>query len=124
VPGSQRDHGDTRDTIIVAAQKEGFDKVFLGENAWYAIRIAGAMLDRIKYVAAYQAQPVSAITHWAKVKQIEEYGDSGKYKLIFAGPAKPIKPIPFVDAILGSMQGPRYTTQEKLLAAKKVTDLF
>jgi hypothetical protein len=33
-------------------------------------------------------------------------------------------PIPFADATTGSMQGPRYTSLAKLLAAKRVTDLF
>ena len=51
-------------------------------------------------------------------------GDSGKYKLIFSEPAKPIGPIPFGDAPSGFMQGSRYTTYEKLQRAKKVTDLL
>ena len=112
------------DTIVVPAQKEGFDKVFIGENAWYAIRISGGMLPKIKYIAAYQSQPISAITHVAPVATIEPYGDSGKYKLIFTEPAKPIGPIPFADAPSGLMQGPRYTTYERLIKAKKVADLF
>jgi hypothetical protein len=112
------------DTIIVPAQKEGFERVFLGENSWHAIRIAGAMLDKIKYCAAYQANPISAVTHVAPVKQIEPFGDSGKYRLVFAGPATKIGPIPFGDATTGSMQSPRYTTYAKLKAAKKVADLF
>lgn len=112
------------DTIIVPAQKDGFDRVFLGENSWHAIRVAGAMLDKIKYCAAYQATPVSAVTHVAPVKQIEPFGDSGKYRLVFAEPASKIGPIPFGDATTGSMQGPRYTSYTKLKTAKKVTDLF
>ena len=112
------------DTVIVPAQKEGFEKVFLGENCWYAIRISGGMLQSIKWIAAYQTQPVSAITHVAPVLRIEPYGESGKYKLIFSEPAKPITPIPFADAPGGSMQGPRYTTYSKLATSKKVSDLF
>lgn len=111
------------DTIIVPAQKEGFDKVFLGENCWYAIRISGGMLSKIKYIAAYQTQPVSAITHYAPVDRIEPYGEGGKYKLIFSESAKPIGPIPFGDAPPGAMQGPRYTTLAHLKTAKKLTDL-
>jgi hypothetical protein len=112
------------DTIVVPAQKDGFDKVFLGASQWYAIRIAGAMLDKIKYCAAYQSAPASAITHLAPVKQVEPYGDAGKYRLVFSEAASPIGPIPFGDATPGSMQGPRYTSIEKLRAAKKVSDLF
>ncbi len=112
------------DTIVVPAQKEGFEKAFIGENAWYAIRISGGMLQKIKYIAAYQSHPLSAITHVAPVASIEPYGDSGKYKLIFSEPAKPIGPIPFADAPSGAMQGPRYTTYQKLHKAKKVMDIL
>ena len=100
---------DDRDTVIVPAQEEGFQRVFLGQDCWYAIRIGGGMLGRIKYIAAYQSNPVSAITHYAPVKQIEPYGDEGKCKLIFAEPAKTIGPISFAGAPSGSMQRPRYT---------------
>ena len=49
VPATPREltSGDEPDTIIVPAQKDGFEKVFLGENAWYAIRISGGMLPKI-----------------------------------------------------------------------------
>ena len=111
-------------TIVVPAQKEGFDRVFLGQDAWWAIRISGGMIPKIKYVAAYQSQPISAVTHVAPVARIEPHGDSGKYKLIFSEHAKPIGPIPFADAPSGFMQGPRYTTYDRLVKAKKVTDLI
>jgi hypothetical protein len=111
------------DTIIVPTQKEGFDRVFIGEDCRYAIRISGGMLDKIKYIAAYQTQPVSAITHYAPVDRIEPYGENGKYKLFFSETAKPIGPISFGDAPQGAMQGPRYTTFAQLTSAKKLTDL-
>ena len=82
------------------------------------------MLPKIKYIAAYRSQPESKVTHYASVASIEPYGEEGKYKLIFVEPAKPIGPIPFGDAPSGSMQGPRYTNLQKLLTAKKLTDLF
>jgi len=37
--------------------------------------------------------------------------------------AKPIGPIPSGDAPTGAMQGPRYTTLERLLKATKLSDL-
>ena len=112
------------DTIIVPAQKEGFEKVFLGENRWHAIRISGGMLKQIKYAAAYQTQPISAITHIAPVAQIEPYGDSGKYQLIFSESAKAIGPIPLGSASPGAMQGPRYAIYESLKKAKTIADLI
>jgi hypothetical protein len=51
-------------------------------------------------------------------------GEEGKYKLIFAEPAKPIGPIPFADAPAASMMGPKYTSFARLQRAEKLTDLF
>ena len=115
---------DLLDTVVVPAQQEGFESVFLGQNCCYSIRIGGGMLDKIKYIAAYQTNPVSAITHYAPVSQIEPYGESGKYKLVFSEKAKPIGPITFGDAPPGSMQGPRYTTIDRLRKAKTLSDLL
>lgn len=111
------------DTVIVPAQKEGFEQVFLGEDCWYAIRISGGMLEKIKFIAGYQTAPVSAITHYAPVDRIEPYGEDGKYRLIFSEKAKSIGPLPLGPAPQGAMQGPRYTTFEKLKAAHYVSDL-
>lgn len=119
-----RPSSEKPDTVIVPALKEGFEEVFLGEDSWYAIRISGGMLERIKYIAGYQSQPISAITHYAPVDRIEPYGEGGKYKLIFSEKAQKIGPIPFANAPTGTMQGPRYTTIEKLKTAKKLSDLF
>ena len=112
------------DTIVVPAQKDGFEEVFLGENCWYALRISGGMLEKIKFIAAYQSLPVSAITHYSPVSHIEPYGEGGKYKVVFSEKAKEIGPIPYGDAPSGAMQGPRYTSLARLLKATKLTDLF
>ena len=114
----------TLDTIVVPAQEEGFRDVFLGKNCWYAIRIGGGKLEKIKYIAGYQTNPISAITHYAEVESIEPYGDGGKYRLNFTGTAIKIPSIPFADAPSGMMQGPRYTTFERLMSAKELSDLF
>jgi hypothetical protein len=114
-----------KNTIVVPAHEQGFNKVFLKDDCWYAIRISPANLESIKYIAAYQTAPVSAITHIAQVKAIEPYGDAGKYKLIFLEPAKKLdEPITIGDAKAGTMQGPRYTNSEKLKKAKTLPDLF
>lgn len=116
---------DDRDTVVVPAQENGFKKVFLGENCWYYVRIGGGMLPKIKYIAAYQSAPISAITHYARVDRIEPYGDEGKYRIVFAEPALALpKSIPFGDAAPGAMQGLRYTNLARLLSAKGVTDLL
>lgn len=112
------------DTIVVPAQEDGFNNVFLGENCWHAIRISGGKLKDIKYIAAYQTSPVSEITHFAEVESIEPYGDGEKYKLNFVSPAKPVGPIKYGKAKQGVMQSPRYTSYEKLITANEIMDLF
>ena len=124
-PVGQAAGTDELDTVIVPAQDEGFKKVFLGQNCWYEIRISSERLDKIKYIAAYQTYPVSAITHFAPVHHIEPYGDAGKYKLVFSEAAKPLpSKIPFADAPQGAMQSIRYTTLKKLQTARKLTDII
>ncbi|MBI2552564.1 GIY-YIG nuclease family protein [Candidatus Uhrbacteria bacterium] len=121
----RQEHASDRDTIVVPAQEDGFKRVFLGENAWWSVRISGGMLDKIRYIAAYQVAPIKAITHIAQVNRIEPYGEEGKYKLIFTEPARRLdNPIPFGNAPQGMMQGPKYTNFEKLKKAKQLTDLF
>jgi hypothetical protein len=113
------------DTVVVPAQKTGFDTVFLGQNCWHAIRISGGMLPKIKWIAAYQTHPISGITHYAAVQSIEPYGDGSKYRLIFNGPATELDhPVQFSGAPSGSMQGPRYTNLQRLLRARKMADLM
>lgn len=112
------------DTVIVPARQNGFEEVFLGEHQWYAIRMAGGMIPRIKWIAAYQTAPVSAITHVAPVQRIEPYGEGGKYRLVFSEPARGITPIPFGDAPQGTMQGPRYVSKARLDVARSVRELM
>lgn len=78
--------------VVVPAQEEGFKAVFLGEHRWRSIRIAGGKLQQIRYIAAYQTKPISAVTHYAPVAEIEPYGEDGKYQLIFSGPPVDITP--------------------------------
>lgn len=111
---------DTIDTIVVPAQEEGFKRVFLGENCWWAIRIASHMIEKLKFIAAYQTSPISAVTHYAPIKLIEPFGNEGKYKIIFSEKATEIEKIPLGNAPKGTMQGPRYTSLSKLKAAKTV----
>lgn len=113
-----------KDLIVVPAQKEGFERVFIGENAWWAIRIAAKHRDHLKWIAAYQVTPVCAVTHIAPIDHLEPYGDEGKFKVVFSSPAQPLpKPIPFGKAQSGAMQGARYATREQLLSAQSVKDL-
>lgn len=116
---------DDLDTIVVPANKEGFDDVFLGENCWYSIRIGSKMTEQLKYIAAYQTKPISAITHIAEIAAIEQFEDTNKYLVRFSGPAKAITNIPLGSSKKGSApQAPRYTTYKKLTEAKTLSEVF
>ena len=113
------------DTVVVPAREEGFQEVFLGENRWYAVRIHGSMRPQIKYIAAYQVAPVSAITYIAPVKSIEAWKGSAKTVLNFAEPARPIGPIQLVKG--GEVKAPqnlRYTSKTRIEQAKTLDDIW
>ena len=113
------------DTIVVPAREDGFKETFLGENRWYEIRIHASMIPQIKYIAAYQVAPVSAITHWALVKNIEPWQDTGKFVVNFAEPAKEIGPVPLVPkSRIKALQNARYTSFDRLQKAKNLDEVF
>ena len=113
------------DTIVVPARQDGFQETFLGENRWYQIRIHASMIPQIKYIAAYQVAPVSAITHWALVRNIEPWEDTGKFVVNFAEPAKKMAPVPLVPrSKVKALQNARYTTFDRLQRAKTLDEVF
>ena len=113
------------DTIVVPAREEGFKETFIGENMWRAVRIHSSMQPKLKYVAAYQIAPVSAITYVAEVSHIEPWKDTGKYALYFKGPAQKINPIPLVPGgEVSAPQASRYTSFARLQQAKTLDDVF
>lgn len=112
------------DTIVVPAREEGFNEVFINQNCWYQIRLNASMIPKIKYIAAYQVAPISAITHIAEVKSIEQYKDTNKYILYFSEPAEKIKHIGLGKIKGKAPQGPRYSSREKILSAQSLDNLF
>lgn len=116
---------DVKDTIVVPAQREGFERAFLGQHAWWAIRVAEKHRANLRWIAGYQVLPIAAVTHVAEIAAFEPYGDAGKFKVVFKGPPRQLeRPIRFGDAPPGSMQGPRYTTKAMLDAAETLRDLL
>jgi hypothetical protein len=64
-----RQTGILPEHIIIGTAKHAADKFV--RSRWFAIRISGAaMIDKIKYIAAYQVAPVSGITH-AEVRKTQ-----------------------------------------------------
>jgi hypothetical protein len=121
VIASRRARKDRANTLVVPGQKEGFERVFLGESAWYSIRLNKKRIPQIKYIAGYQIAPISAVTHLAEVKEIiPSHEDPGKFKVIFKGPAKEIKHIPLGKGQL--MMGPVYVEKEVLMQSKDLAE--
>lgn len=112
------------DTIVVPARKEGFDKVFMGENAWYAIRLKESLIGQIKYIASYQTSPISAVTHVAKVKEIKPYEGTEKFIVLFEGEPQKLERSLEAEDSKNSPQGLFYTTYEKLMSSKNIEDLL
>jgi len=113
------------DTVVVPAREDGFQDTFIKENRWYAIRIHGTMRPQIKYIAVYQVAPQSAITYVAPVSSIEPWGDTKKFVVNFAEPARKIGPISLKrNGIVKALQNLRYTNYERLVHAQSLDDIW
>lgn len=112
------------DTIVVPAREDGFKEVFIDENCWYEIRLNSSMIPKIKYISAYQVAPISAITHIAEVKSIEQYKDTNKYILHFTEPAEKIKKVPLGKSKGKAPQSPRYSSRSRIINAESLDSVF
>ena len=116
---------DELDTIIVPAREDGFNEEFLKNDRWFAIRISGAMIDKIKYIAAYQVAPISGITYVADVDRIEKYKDTNKYIVYFkSGSIKKLNKVSLGKKKGLAPQAPRYSSYQTILSAKTLDDLW
>jgi hypothetical protein len=111
-----------KDMLIVPAKEDGFKKVFIGKNCWHAVRLNENKIEALKYIAAYQVAPISAITYVARIKSIEKYKNTGKYIIYFDGPARKLrKPIKGKNFYIQSLI---YGNREALRKAKSIEDVM
>ena len=111
------------DTLVVPARVESFRDVFVAEQAWYPMRIDDRRKGALKWICVYQNSPVRAITHYARIIRLENYKDSGCYRVIFDTPIKLPAPIALDRESGLTMQGQKYTNLERVLSAKSLSDL-
>ena len=111
------------DTLVVSARVESFFNVFIAEQAWYPIRIDDRRKLDLKWICVYQNSPVRAITHYAEITEIANYLETGRYRIVFSKPIELPTPIT-LDMENGlTMQGQKYTTLNRILRAKSISDL-
>jgi len=112
------------DTIVCPAFEDGFKHAYLENDAWWAIRISQKAREQLNFLAIYEKTPIGAVRHYAEIDHIEPYKDSGKFIVYL----KNKKTIPSIELDKGKKgvapQSPRFTTLQKLLSAKKISDLW
>lgn len=122
------DGNEDYDLVILSSRGRGFEETFLGEmepECWYPCKIKEERIPKLKYIAIYRGQPVSAITHYAKIKEIKYSAEKDAKVCYFDG-----DPIELPNKIvLGGRNGyefrrPNYTTLEKLLSAGTADDIL
>ena len=110
------------DTIVCPSRIAGRN-VFLNEKKWYYVKISEKRKPFIKYICVYFGDPVSAITHYAKVKNIEEF-ESGKNVIYLDGdPIELENKIPLGSINAMAVRNTKFTTLKKVLSAKEYSDL-
>ena len=113
--------------VIFASNGIGFEETFLGgieDPCWYPCKISEEREKNVKYIAIYRGAPISAITHYAKVKEFKYSKEKGCKVCYFDGGA-----IKLPNAIkLGTKSnrffvGAKYADLENLKTAKTADDI-
>lgn len=114
-------------TVIFSSTGRGFEETFMGEAespCWYPCNCNSERLDALKYIAIYRSTPLSAITHYAKIKDITFDVERSCYVCHFDG-----EPIELPNKVgLGNkpgcfFRGPKYTSIESLLNASTADEI-
>lgn len=112
------------DTVVCPAFEDGFKHAYMDNNAWWEVRLSQGARERLKYLAIYQKSPLAEIKHIAEIEKIEPYKDTDKF-IIYLKNKKNIAPIKLDKGLKGiAPQGPRYTTLEKIMKSKKISELW
>ena len=116
------------DTVIFASSKRGFEETFLGEieeECWYPCRVSEARKKGLKYIAIYRGAPVSAITHYAKIKEFR-YDQQKQCRVCYFDGAAIELPnkIKLGNRDACFFVGTKYTSLESLLNATQTDDII
>lgn len=123
----EEERSEKYDTVIFSSSGRGFEETFLGENespCWYPCKVSESREGNLKYIAVYRGRPVSAITHYAKIKEFRYDPEKNCKVCYFDG-----DPIELPNKVkLGNKDGcffvgTKYTALESLLNATKADDV-
>jgi len=113
-----------KDTIVCSALEANLKHTYFDESAWWEVRISQKMHDQLRYFAVYEKTPIAAIRHIAEIDEIVPHGKIGKYKILLKN-KRTIQPIKLdKNNSNAAPQMHRYTTYERLIKAKKLSDLW
>jgi len=123
----EEERAEKYDTVIFSSSGRGFEETFLGENepaCWYPCKVSDSREQNLKYIAVYRGKPVSAITHYAKIKEFKYDEEKNCKVCYFDG-----EPIELPSKIkLGNKDGcffvgTKYTSLEYLLNATRADEI-
>lgn len=81
--------------------------------------------EKPRFPRCYHTAPISAITHYAPIRSIGPWKNSGKMVINFAEPAREISPLKLTkNGRVRHLQGLRYTNFEKLQMANSLDEAF
>lgn len=116
------------DTVILSSKDRGFEETFLGEMepaCWYPCKIRENMEHKLKYIAIYRGKPVSAITHYAKIKEFKDDQERECKVCYFEGSAIELpNKIKLGNKASCFFRGAKYTSLESLLNAKTADEVI
>ena len=108
------------DRVMVCSAHEGnFIDLFIERRYWSTTSpIALDSANPIEYLALYRRQPVSAITHYARVESVRQEVNLTEFLL-----GTPISIGPIIYTPNAKVRSHSYTTYRKLLGASSMSDL-
>lgn len=108
------------DKVMVCSAHEGnFVDLFIERKYWSTSSPVALDSDKpIRYLALYRRQPVSAITHYARVETVRQEEHLTEFLL-----GTPISIGPILYSPNAKVRSHSYTTYRKLLGASLMSDL-
>lgn len=123
----EEEQAEKYDTVIFSSPGRGFEETFLGESeapCWYPCKVSESREHNLKYIAIYRGRPISAITHYAKIKEFKYDEARGCKVCYFEGSAIELpNKIKLGNKDACFFVGTKYTSFESLLNAEKADEI-